>query len=81
MIGSMTAVTPAPQAYPFASASAQTNTYGLPALAFLWGGTVSSVKVNGVAGSVTNGMVLVPAGMTFEVAYTAAPFWMLFLLA
>lgn len=58
-----------------ASGTPQTNTYGVDAMVYVAGGTVSAIAVDGVATGLTSGGVRVLAGSSVTVDYTAAPTW------
>lgn len=58
-----------------ASATNVTNSTGFPVSAIITGGTISSVKVNGVQVGTTAGTYTVPNGQTISITYTVAPTW------
>lgn len=49
------------------------NTFCRPAAVFINGGTVTAIKVDGVAQGVTSGLVLVPAGKNISITYSVVP--------
>jgi hypothetical protein len=58
-----------------ASDSAVTNNYPSVMRIFISGGTVSSIKLNGVATGTTSGSQLVYPGETIAIVYSSAPTW------
>jgi len=59
-----------------ASTVAITNLFGVDAMVYISGGTLSVVTVAGVnVLTTTNSSVLVPAGSTIAITYTVAPTW------
>jgi len=59
-----------------ASTVAVTNLFGVDAMVYISGGTISEVTVASVnVLNVTNSSVLVPAGSTIAITYTVAPTW------
>lgn len=63
--------------YPAVPASTvnATNTGSGPVSVTISGGTLTSVKVNGVQVGTTAGTYVVPAGQTISITYTVAPTW------
>jgi len=53
----------------------QQNRFLRDAAVYIAGGTVSDIKVDGASIGVTSGMVLVPAGKSITLTYSAAPTW------
>lgn len=78
MIGTLAQVTPVPGVP--ASGVVVTNNYGLAALIRMWGGAVTQITVQGVSLAFAGGLMLVLAGETVSLTYTAAPSWQIFLL-
>ena len=56
------------------------NTYNVPVLVTIIGGTLTNVLVNGVSVGTTAGTYTVPAGGTIAVVYSVAPTWNWFAL-
>lgn len=57
-----------------------TNTYNVPVLVTITGGTLTNVLVGGTSVGTTAGTYTVPAGSTIAVTYTVAPTWNWFAL-
>jgi pectate lyase-like protein len=53
----------------------QQNRFLRDAAVYVAGGTVSDIKVDGASIGVTSGMVMVPAGKSITLTYSAAPTW------
>ena len=62
-----------------ASGTAATNTYSVPATVYVWGGTVSSIAINGLTTTLTSGAFRIMPGQTLTIAYSAAPGYKWFL--
>ena len=58
-----------------ASTVTATNSFGVPCLVQISGGTVSVVTVAGVALSALSACVFVPTGATIALTYAVAPTW------
>lgn len=58
-----------------ASGTALTNPFPFDAMVYISGGTVTAIAVGGTATGLTSGGVLVPAGETITLTYSAAPTW------
>jgi hypothetical protein len=58
-----------------ATGVAYTNTFLANAAAYVSGGTVTSIVVNGVTTGLTSGTFLLPPGATITLNYTVAPSW------
>ena len=58
-----------------ASGTAIANGYGVPVVVTVTGGTVTAISIGGNATPQTSGAVVVPAGQTISLTYSAAPTW------
>ena len=58
-----------------ASGTALTNPFPFDVMVYTTGGTVTAIAVGGTATGLTSGGVLVPAGESITLTYTAAPTW------
>lgn len=58
-----------------ASGTALTNPFPFDAMVYISGGTVTAIEVGGTATGIISGGVLVPAGETITLTYSAAPTW------
>lgn len=58
-----------------ATTVAQTNSTGVDVVAYVSGGTVTGIAVNGTATGLTAGTFYVHAGGTITLTYSAAPSW------
>lgn len=58
-----------------ASGTAYANGFGVACRVFVTGGTVSAIALNGTSTGLTSGFILVGAGETITLSYTAVPTW------
>jgi len=58
-----------------ASGTALTNPFFFDAAVYISGGTVTAIAVGGTSTGLTSGSVIVPAGETITLTYSAAPTW------
>ena len=58
-----------------ASGTSLTNPFFFDAAVYISGGTVTAIAVGGTATGLTSGSVIVPAGETITLTYSAAPTW------
>lgn len=58
-----------------ASTGSVTNSYGVPVRVFIYGGTISLIRINGIGAGFTGGAVLLQPGETISLTYSSAPSW------